>query len=114
MFGHYTFIPPQHVVALESTVRNHSVVTTVNAPMLAKMYKLALDGLKQPVQETGYFTSSLRAGNITLSTATEAKTGIFIQLASVQGQSGNYLTIGTKWVMENYSAVLGNTSAVFW
>jgi hypothetical protein len=114
MFGHYPYIPTQHVVALESAVRNHSVVTTVNAPMLARMYQLALDGLKQPVQETGFFTSSLRAGNVTLSTATEAKSGIYIQLASVTGQPGNYLTIGTKWAMEQFVPAHGNVSTTFW
>lgn len=114
MFGHYTYILPQHVVALESAIRSHSVVTTVNAPTLARMYQLALDGLKQPVQETGYYCSSLRAGNITMSTVTEAKTGIYIQLATVQGQASPYLTLGQKWAMEQYVPAHGNVSTVFW
>lgn len=114
MFGHYSYIPQQHVVTLESAIRNHSVTTTVNAPTLAKMYQLALDGLKQPVQEPGFHTSSLRAGNVTLSTVTEAKSGIYIQLASVQGQPSNYLTLGQKWAMEQYVPAHGNVSTSFW
>jgi hypothetical protein len=114
MFGHFTYILPQHHVALESAIRSHSVVSSVNAVLLARMYKLAMDGLKQPIQETGYFTSSLRAGNITLSSVTETKSGLWLQLAKVENQAHPYLTLGQKWAQENYSPALGNTSTVFW
>ena len=114
MFGHYPFIAKQHHVALESAIRNHSVVSGINAGMLAKMYQLALDGLKAPVQVEGYYTSSLKAGNITLSSVTEAKTGIWLQLAKVEGQAYPYLTLGQKWAMESLSPAMGNVSTVFW
>jgi len=115
MFGHYPFIAKQHHVALESAIRNHSVVSGINGPLLAKMYQLALDGLKQPaVGGDGFFTSSLRAGNITLSSVTEAKTGLWLQLAKVEGQTGNYLTLGQKWAMEQFVPAHGNVSTTFW
>lgn len=114
MFGHYPYILQQHHVPLESAIRNHSVASQVNAPMLAKLYKLALDGLKQPVQEQGFYTSSLRSGNITLSSATEAKTGLWLQLAKVEGQPSQYLTVGQKWAMENLNPVQGNIQTMFW
>ena len=114
MFGHYTHILPQHHVALESAIRNHSVISAANAVLLAKMYKIAIEGLKQPVQEEGYFTSSLCAGNITLSSVTESKTGLWLQLAKVAGQPSPYLTLGQKWAMESLTPALGNTSTVFW
>ena len=94
MFGHYTYIAKQHIVALESAV--------------------ALDGLKAPVQPEGYYTSSLRAGNITLSSVTDAKTGIWLQLAKVEGQAYPYLTLGQKWAMEQYVPAHGNVSTIFW
>lgn len=114
MFGHYTYIAKQHVVALESAVRNHSVITEINGPLLAKMYQIALDGLKAPVQADGYYTSSLKAGNVTLSSVTEAKTGIWLQLAKVEGQASFYLTVGQKWAMEQYVPAHGNVSTIFW
>ena len=114
MFGHYTYIAKQHIVALESAVRNHSVVSGINGPLLAKMYQVALGGLKAPVQPEGYYTSSLRAGNITLSSVTDAKTGIWLQLAKVEGQAYPYLTLGQKWAMEQYVPAHGNVSTIFW
>jgi len=114
MFGHFPFIQVQHHVALESAIRNHSIVSSISAQMLARMYKLAVEGLKQPVQETGFFTSSLRAGNITLSSVTEAKSGLWLQLAKVEGQPNPYLTVGQKWAMESHSPAHGNVSTLFW
>lgn len=115
MFHQYTYIAKQHHVALESAIRNHSIVSSISAPLLAKMYELALTGLKQPIQSEGFFTSSIHAaGNITLSSVTEAKTGLWLQLARVEGQSQPYLTVGQKWAMEQYQPVLGNTAAIFW
>ena len=114
MFGHYPYIAKQHHVALESAIRNHSVVSTINAPLLARMYQLALEGLKQPAPGDGFFTSSLRAGNVTLSSVTEAKTGLWLQLAKVEGQPTNYLTLGQKWAMEQYVPAHGNVSTTLW
>ncbi len=114
MFAHYQYILPQHVVALESAIRSHAIVTTVNSQMLAKVYKLALDSLSGPVQEPGYLISTLRADKITLGSATEAKTGIWIQLAKVDGQPNIYLTLGQKWAMEQYVPAHGNVSTLFW
>lgn len=114
MFNHYPYICKQHHVALESTIRNHSVVSGINASLLAKMYELALSGLKTPVQTEGYFTSTLVAGNITLSAVTEAKTGLWLQLAKAEGKADPYITLGQKWAQENFVPALGNTSTVFW
>ena len=114
MFGHYPFIAPQHHVALESAIRNHSVVSGINAPLLAKMYQLAVSGLTQPITHEGYYTSSLRAGNVVLSSVTEAKTGLWLQLAKVVDQPHPYLTLGQKWAMESHSPAMGNVSTVFW
>ena len=114
MFGQYTFIQVQHHVALEAAVRNHSIILAATPQILARMYKLALEGLKQPVQETGFYTSSLRAGNITLSSVTESKSGLWLQLAKVEGQPSPYLAVGQKWAQENYSPAMGNISTIFW
>jgi len=113
MFGHYPYIAKQHHVALESAIRNHSVVSSINASLLARMYQLAVEGLKSPVQEEGFHTSSLRAGNITLSSVTDAKSGLWLQLAKVEGQS-TFLTLGQKWAMEQFVPAHGNVSTVFW
>ena len=114
MFGQYPFIGAQHYVALESAIRNHSVVSGINAPLLAKMYQLAIAGLTSPVQSEGFHTSSLRGGNITLSSVTEGKTGLWLQLARVEGKAQPFLTLGQKWVMEQPVPAHGNVSTIFW
>jgi hypothetical protein len=114
MFGHYPYILPQHHVALESAVRNHSVNTTVTAQLLAKLYNLALEGLTKAVQAEGFYTSSLRSSNIMLSSVTEAKTGLWLQLAKVENQPQPYLTLGQKWAMEQLMPAQGNVQTVFW
>ena len=114
MFNHYTYIHQQHHVALEAVIRNHGLGTDINAVLLAQMYKLALDGLKQPVTEGGFFTSSLRAGNVTLSSVTAEKTGLWIQLAKLEDKDCPLLTLGQKWAMERYIYAQNNYSSVFW
>lgn len=113
MFGHYPFIAKQHVVALEAAVRNH---TTVTGPLLASLYQAALTMLNDPgnITTEGMFTSKLITDNVVSSNVTDAKTGIWMQLAKVKGQSGNYLTLGQKWAMEQYVPAHGNVSTIFW
>lgn len=114
MFGQYPFIHKQHAVALASVVRNHSVTSSVSAPLLAKMYNLAVQGLKSPVVDQNFFTSSMRSGNIVMSNVTDAKTGLWIQLATVEGQSFPYLTAGQKWAMEQYVQAHNSVSTTLW
>lgn len=113
MFAHYQYIAVQHHVALESAIRNHSVVSGITAPLMAKMYQIAINGLQGPSTETGFHTSSLRSGNIILSSVTDAKTGLWLQLARVDGKA-NYLTLGQKWVMEQFVPAHGNVSTILW
>lgn len=114
MFSHYPYILKQHHVTLESAIRNHSVASTVTAPRLARMYKLALEGLTEPVKEEGIFASTLRSGTITLSSVTDAKTGLWLQLAKVENQTHPYITLGQKWAMEQLMPAQGNVQTIFW
>lgn len=114
MFDHYPHVAVQHKVALESTIRQHSVVNTVNAPTLAKMYKLALDGFTAPTKEEGFLSSVLNTGTVTISAITEAKSGLWLQLARVKDQTGTYLTVGQKWAMEQLSPQHGNVATTLW
>lgn len=114
MFGHYPFILKQHHVALESAIRSHSVVSGINANLLAAMYKLALAGLDQPVKSEGCYTSTLLTDTATVSSVTDAKTGLWIQLAKVKDQPNAYLTLGQKWAMEQYIPAHGNVSTLMW
>jgi hypothetical protein len=114
MFARYTYIDPKHVVPLEATVRNHSIVSAATAPLLAKMYKTALDALSsgEPVREEGFAASVLKSETVTLSSVTEAKTGLYIQMAKLDGKV--YMTVGQKWVMEQPNPAHGNVTTSMW
>ena len=114
MFGHYTFIQKQHHVALEAAIRNHSVVSGINSNLIATLYKLALAGLDQPAKSEGFYMSTLTTETATVSSATDAKTGLWIQLAKVKDQPSVYLTLGQKWAMEQYIPAHGNVSTIMW
>ena len=114
MFEHLTYMPQAHQIALQTAVRNHNMGTGINPGLLGKLYKLALDGLASPAQETGFFTSTLTTEHAVLSTATDTKTGIFIQLARISGQSSPFLTVGLKWAMEGKNEVQGSLATLYW
>lgn len=111
MFVHYPYIITEHHVALESAIRNHTGITS---PVLAKLYKVALANLEKPVNETDQFTSHLKAGNVSIGTATDAKSGIYVQLARADGNPRLLITIGAKWAMETPNPVQGNIATKLW
>jgi len=116
MFEQYAYIPKQHHVSLASTIRNHSVSSVATAPLLAKMYRYALDGLAGPVEmkELGFATSLfVTADGIKVSSVTATQSGLWIQLARV-GDKPPLLTLGQKWIMESGNATLGNTATSLW
>ena len=114
MFAHYKYITPQHVLALESALRNHTVTTSVSAAMLAHLYRVALDNFTTQVKNTACYTSLLVGGKVALSSVTDGKTGIWLQLARVEGQSELYLTVGQKWSMEQPGAAHGGANTFIW
>lgn len=111
MFNHYTYIVPEHHVALASCIRNHSGITS---PVLAKLYKAALDNVDKPVQAAEQFTSHLKSGNISVGTSTDAKTGIFVQLARADDNPRLLLTVGYKWAMDQSNPLQGNIATKLW
>ena len=112
MFNHFTFIPEKHHVALAACVRNHMTIT---ANELASTYKAALANLAEYTPCPGKRASHMLTTNeIAIGTATDEKLGVYVQLARVKGQGDPLLTVGVKWVTEDTSAVLGNTSTTFW
>ena len=114
MFDHYPFVLNQHRAALASAVRIHSVVSAATAPILAALYKHALDGLTAPVKADGYYTSTLNTSDeITVSSATDAKSGLWVQLARAGGRLP-VLTIGQKWSMEQFNTMTGSTNTIIW
>ena len=114
MFDQYKAIPLQHKSVLQSALRGHAVSSTISFQTMARMYHLALNGLNGPINETGFHGSTLVAEGVTVSSVTDGKTGVYIQLAKLSNQANLCLTVGQKWVMENYSQAMGNVSALVW
>ena len=114
MFGHLAYIPQAHQVALATAIHNHNLGTGINPALLGTLYKLALDGLARPTQAEGVFTSTLATEQAVLSTATDAETGIYVQLAQISTQPSPFLTLGQKWAMEGKNQVQGNFATLYW
>ncbi len=111
MFNHYRHILPEHHVALTSCVRNH---VTVTAPLLASLYASAQENLQKAKTQTGLLTSHISAGNMVIGTATDANTGFFVQLVKLENNEKPLLTVGAKWVVEQFNAAQGNTATKLW
>ena len=114
MFEHLTYIPQAHQVALRTAIRNHNMGTGINPALLGNLYKAALDGLARPQQAVGVFTSTLATEQAVLSTATDEKTGIYIQLAQTKIHPTPFLTFGQKWAMEGRNLAQGNCATLYW
>jgi hypothetical protein len=113
MFEH-SYIPQPHQIVLSTALRGHTLGNGVNPLILAKLYKASLDSFKEPVNERDILTSVLRGDLGNLSTATDMKTGVYVQLAQIPGQSACSITIGRKWAMEGLNKTLGNYSTTYW
>jgi len=111
MFVQYKFIDPNHHVALQSCIRNHPIVT---AQLLARIYNAALACVDKPCGETGLLLSHIKADTYQIGTATDEKTGIFVQLVKMKDRPSHLLTAGQKWAVERDNAVQGNTSTLLW
>lgn len=111
MFNHFRNICPEHYVALESAVKTHMG----DIPVIAKLYDAALAALltseKPPL---GILCSTLRDGRLVLGTATDAKTGVYVQLAQIPEQPRPLLTIGQKWATESPNPAMGNVGTRIW
>ena len=111
MFLHHKFIAVEHHVALEHCTRNHPIIPMV----LAKLYKLAADGLVEPVPSDAEFTVTRLLTPLSIAaTATEAKTGIFLQLIKTMDKPSPRLTMGQKWAAEVVNEQQGNVATLLW
>lgn len=111
MFHHYPNISPDHHVALESAVRSHMA----EPEDLAKLYSAALGALLTPEKPPlGILASTLRDGKMVVATATNVKTGIYVQLAQMPEQPRPWLTVGQKWAMESPNLAMGNVATRIW
>jgi hypothetical protein len=118
MFGHYPYILPNHIVALETSVRKHNNLGTLaNPQLLARLYKIAIDGVNTGAS---LLSAQIHASvidtkkDIRVSTATDLASGVYLQLVRVDAKANPLLTLGQKWAMEGNNTVQGNSSVTFW
>lgn len=116
MFNHYRFISPEHYVALESACRAHAQQPAVLAGLYEMASKTITNG-KYTVAEvpSTMMLSLMQQGNdILVVTATDRKTGNYIQLAKVPNQPRPLLTVGQKWAAESVNPQMGNVGTQIW
>lgn len=112
MFGTHPYIDETHKMAMTSVIRQQTFVTEV---FLAKLYKAALDALKNPSKQIGTspdhhtVVSCVKSKEVVVGTATDMQSGVYVQLAN--SGNGNMLTVGKKWAIQGFDQV-SNTAAV--
>jgi hypothetical protein len=107
MFTHHTFIFAEHHVALEATVRNH---WATREEQLAMLYKAALFNLDKNMAAFSnpksqlILLSLLQDPEVAVSVATDAESGVYVQLARLKSHAQGkapLMTVGQKWAAEN-------------
>lgn len=111
MFEQHKSIETHHRVVLESCIRNHPIVTP---HILTKLYETALACVETPTGGEGLSVSHINGGEFKMGTATDDKTGIFVQLVQMKGRATKWITVGSKWAMERENQIQGNVSTVLW
>jgi len=113
MSAQSTYIFPQHQVALSTAQRAHAA-NGLTPGLLNRLYLAAKRGLDEPVEVEGLVTSTLTGDIGKLSTATDEKLGVYVQMALLTGQKQPTLTVGQKWVQETSNSTLHSTATKFW
>jgi len=114
MFKQFPYITAEHAKAMASAIRNHDDITE---HMLARLYDAALKSASGPLPDMeGIIPSKMNVSNqqhgtVVVGTATDEKSGFYVQLARTSGK--NLLTVGQKWVMEQPN-MQGNVATVLW
>lgn len=101
MFAQHTYIEEAHKPVLESVIRQHHVVTE---KLLAKLYEVALESFKTggaiPAQPGISWSFVGDADRNVVASATDEKTGIYVQLTGTAGGHQRMMTVGAKWAMQ--------------
>lgn len=106
----YPFLSVTHQAAIESSLRNHEVITEKLAIGLYQTCFSVLMAVE--VKADGIMTSKVEGTDYILATATDVKTGFYVQLARATAlKTGDaILTIGQKFAQEKLTG--GHQGAV--
>lgn len=100
MFVQHTFIEEPHKPVLESTIRQHLIVTE---GMLAKLYQIAAESFEKEGKtkpQAGFTWSYIGNETDAVASATHEQTGFFVQLSGEKKAHQRNLTVGAKWAMQ--------------
>lgn len=113
MFNQYRFIEETHKIALESAIRNHTVLT---APLAARLYQNAHRAATEAKagHDSGFLISRVENPQVVIGTCTDTRTGLFIQLVQIRESKHLMLTLGSRWIVETSDAATGTTNLVYW
>lgn len=110
MFVKYEFIPDKHKSVLIQLIRQKDYITE---QLMARLYQACSDMLragKTTAAET--VCSVLQSGDYALATATDERTGVYIQVAA--GPKGPLMTVGQRWAMEGFDGSTHTIATKIW
>jgi len=118
MFNQYPFISAEHQPILESCIRHHPPLMPNT---MARLYKAALEAITTPsstVEQgtsiTSFAGDSTGLGKTVIGTATDVKTGVYIQLSLVGNRTSPIMTLGKKWAAQGTHVGTGSTATGFY
>ncbi len=108
MFARSKLIKEKHKVALQAVLGgSHRMVTEA---LLIHLYELACAGTKA---DDKTLFSELKTETLLVRTATDIKSGVYVQLGGDLEWKDTFLTIGTKWAVEQKDT-RGTTNTILW
>jgi len=111
MFVRHDYIHDHHKVTLTQAIHGHNYITE---QMLAKLYRAALDMLESGKTDQAETRASLINGkdDLRIGAATDERTGTYIWLAVTP--KSRLMTVGQKWVAEQFDPTTQTTSSKVW
>lgn len=105
----------QHRAAIDAALNRHQVPGLTR---MRQLYKAASENVQYatPVADRTMLTGHMVTGSHNIGTATDLRTGVYVQLASpITNPSNTLLTVGQKWAMESMPSAESSTGTVaYW
>ena len=111
-------IDPKHLPTLNTALMKHR--SKLDEHRVAKLYAeartlvLGSDLSVAQAQDKSVMRSVIRSQALTIVTCTDAETGLFVQLAGLEGGKGLLLTFGQKFCQEARDVMRQNVATKVW
>ena len=114
MFATKTCIEEHHKVVIEQVIRQRPIIQEAQA---AKLYEVALQSFKEKGEIPGVpdvSWSYIANDKHVVTSATDMKTGIYIQLSGPKNATTRNIVVGQKWAVQAPNPVTTQSEIKVW